>query len=212
MHPTTALLITLLPFLGVEAKSYRGSHKSGSGHQDAMLMTSAAKSGDTRPGTHCSNGGNTNNAGGAAGCNDCGTSSFVELSSDPNSNPLVSDCQQLIANIQADQEWTVTSNNRNIVSYGTCFFNAVAPNGGQANIGNADVIDLVSDSIKKFSKNGHVGCQGGYSQTVTSAGTMPCDNAEVQGAQQVQIDWTVTSSSPGQSHKRDGKSYKVVEW
>ncbi|KAF7190706.1 hypothetical protein HII31_07865 [Pseudocercospora fuligena] len=205
MHSTTTLFITLLPLLGVEAKSYRGGHRSGSGGQSAMLMASNAQTnsldgvnqlGDTQPGTQCSNGGNTNNAGAAAGCNDCGVSSFVELSTDPDSNPLVNDCQQMIANIKADQEWTVTASNRNIVSYGSCFFNAVAPNGGQANIGNADVIDLVSDSIKKYAKNGHVGCQGGYSQTVTSAGTMPCDNAEVEGGQQVQIDWTLTSTSP----------------
>ncbi|KXT14191.1 hypothetical protein AC579_2447, partial [Pseudocercospora musae] len=198
MHSTTTLFIILLPLLGVEAKSYRGGNRYSSGGPNAMLMGSATTKsknldsfnniGDTQPGTQCSNGGNTNNAGAAAGCNDCGISSFVELSTDPDSNPLVSDCQQMIANIQADQEWTVTASNRNIVSYKSCSFNAVAPNGGQANIGNADVIDLVSDSIKKFSKNGRVGCQGGYSQTVTSAGTMPCDNAGAQGAQQVQID------------------------
>ncbi|EME81435.1 uncharacterized protein MYCFIDRAFT_23545, partial [Pseudocercospora fijiensis CIRAD86] len=134
------------------------------------------------------------NAGNAAGCNDCGISTFVALSTDPSQNALVTDCQQMIANIQGDQEWTVNANNRVIVSYGSCFFNAVAPNGGQANIGNGDVIDLVNDSIEMFAKNGYVSVKGGYSQTVTSAGTMPCDNAEVAGAQQVQIDWTLTST------------------
>ncbi|KAI5369396.1 Putative Ecp2 effector protein [Septoria linicola] len=184
MHFSNTLLIALLPSLGL-ATSYR---RKPSNDQAAMLMASNVQSNN-------GNNGN-NNAGNAPGINDCGDSSFIELTQNQDNNPSVDDCQAMLTTIQQDQEWTVTSTGQTIVSYGTCAFNAVVTSGQAdyltAKIGNADVIDLVSDSIKKFERDGTVGCQGGYNMYVSSAGAMPCDSPDVAAGQQVRVDWTLT--------------------
>lgn len=95
---------------------------------------------------------------------------------------------------------------------GSGSFNAIAQ-GGKAKIGNGDIIDLVNDSIRRFTKTGRVGAHGSYKQTVTSAGTTNCDNA-VAGSPQVQIDWTLTARAttghhpPGVGHHTSGGHHK----
>lgn len=63
--------------------------------------------------------GNTN-AGNAPGVNDCGISSFIEITQPAGNNPLVTDCQAMIASITQDYEWTVTSQGQTLVYNGTC--------------------------------------------------------------------------------------------
>ncbi|EME83862.1 uncharacterized protein MYCFIDRAFT_102479, partial [Pseudocercospora fijiensis CIRAD86] len=89
--------------------------------------------------------------------NDCGDSSFVKVTM--SNRPLVADCQQLVANLAGNQEWRVTTSGVQVAVYQTCAFNAVSF-GGDSIIGNADVIDLINDSISKFEDNGYVGAQG----------------------------------------------------
>lgn len=73
---------------------------------------------------------------------------------------------------------------RRIASYGTCAFGLKGSGGGSANvidIGNQDIIDLITDSIRKgFTINGKVG----------SKGRMPC---QLSGAGQgkAMMEWGV---------------------
>lgn len=103
MHLNNALLISLLPALGM-ATSYR---KKGS--QDALGGSLMSTNG---------------NAGNAAGINDCGISSFIGLSQNPENNPTVQDCKDMLLqpDVANDNEWTVTSTNQIIVRYKTCAF------------------------------------------------------------------------------------------
>lgn len=63
-----------------------------------------------------------------------------------------------------------------------------------AKIGNADVLDLVRDSITKYGQGQTVGCYGNYNMYVASAGAMPCDSPDLPSGKQVGVDWTLTHS------------------
>lgn len=103
MHLNNALLISLLPALSM-AISYRKQ-----GAQNALGASLMSTN-------------NNNNAGNAPGINDCGVSSFIGLSQNPENNPTVQDCQTMLLQpeVANDNEWTVTSTDQVIVRYGTC--------------------------------------------------------------------------------------------
>lgn len=102
MHPTKALLISLLPALSV-ATSYRRKST-----QNAMLDSSLQST--------------NHNAGNADGVNDCGDSSFIGVTQNPENNPTVQDCQDMLTlpEVANDNEWTVTNEDTIIVKYKTC--------------------------------------------------------------------------------------------
>ncbi|PPJ55388.1 hypothetical protein CBER1_02758 [Cercospora berteroae] len=226
MQYTTSVLVALLPALGT-ATRFRSSGASDNAPQAAMLGASNVQQnpngqGQSNAGSwqnpngqvpdsngnwqNSYSGGNghdqwrhgNTNAGNAPGVNDCGISSFIEITQPAGSNPLVTDCQALVASIQQDYEWTVTSQGQTLVYNGTCAFNAVTSSGQDPDltgkVGNADIIDLVTDSIKKYAKDGTVGCRGGYSLYASSAGAMPCDSPDAPSGKQVSVDWTLTHS------------------
>lgn len=56
----------------------------------------------------------------AAISNSCGGSSFVGVTANPGKNPLVSDCEALIADLAGDADWPVTTEGGSITSMGTC--------------------------------------------------------------------------------------------
>ncbi|KAF1935723.1 hypothetical protein EJ02DRAFT_415327 [Clathrospora elynae] len=91
--------------------------------------------------------------------NDCGDSTFINQSSD--GSPLISDCQQIASNIAGGGTWTVADGQHQLVQFGTCAF-GVQPYDGLnfAYIGNQDIIDLINESIRRFSYNGKVGSKG----------------------------------------------------
>lgn len=96
--------------------------------------------------------------------NDCGDSSFINQSS--GGSPLISDCQQIAANIHAGGTWSVYEgadlSPTQIVSYGTCVMDVKGrtPDDGTFKIGNQDIIDIINSSIEKFAWNGLVGAMG----------------------------------------------------
>ncbi|KXS98875.1 hypothetical protein AC578_10851 [Pseudocercospora eumusae] len=128
------------------------------------------------------------NAGVSAGANDCGDSSFVKITQ--SNRPVVADCQQLVSNLAGDKQWVVTTDGIQVAVYGTCAFNAVSF-GGNSIIGNADVIDLINDSIEKFQDNGYLGAKGSYNMYVASSGSVPCTSARSTD-KQVRVDWTIS--------------------
>ncbi|EPS35532.1 hypothetical protein H072_11031 [Dactylellina haptotyla CBS 200.50] len=106
----------------------------------------------------------------------CGTSSFEDKTS--GASPSVSDCLQIIRNIEGDgsAEWTHgITGQRKILEYGSCAF-GIERTGGtggavQFKVGGQDVIDVINDAIKKFSSNGRVGARGVMSCDGTTVGT-----------------------------------------
>lgn len=147
------------------------------------------------------------NAGVSAGANDCGDSSFVKITQ--SDRPVVADCQQLVKNLAGDKQWVVTTGGVQVAVYQTCkltfddecdgdmltcscvgAFNAVSF-GGNSIIGNADVIDLINDSINKFQDNGYLGAKGSYNMYVASSGSVPCTSAKTTD-KQVRVDWTIS--------------------
>lgn len=101
----------------------------------------------------------------------CGGSTFDNQGSDVS--PTVSDCQQLIRNIEGDAttDWTHgIVGQRMIASYGSCRF-GIERTGGtggavQFRVGGQDVIDVINDSIRQFGGGGRVGAKG----------VMPCSS------------------------------------
>lgn len=64
--------------------------------------------------------------------------------------------------------------------------------GGTGYVGDADIDDLTTDSIKKYGDNGYIDCRGNYHMFVNSAGGMPCNEDQWYDGDQVQVDWTLT--------------------
>jgi hypothetical protein len=116
--------------------------------------------------------------------NECGTSAFENETSD--ASPLVSDCQQIILNIQGtNRKWSpenVNKNTNTIVSYGTCNFDVQSYDLGNGSVdyyvGAQDIIDLINSSIAMYASNGKVG----------SKGTMTCNGDTIAS---VSVTWGI---------------------
>ncbi|EME45877.1 Ecp2 effector-like protein [Dothistroma septosporum NZE10] len=210
---STAVVVALLPTFGVATRFLQGS-----GHSKAIspqaLQQSGGQVGQPDLATSLKGDGGlpssvqdfaegdspqgNGNAGHASGVNDCGFSNFVQLKEDQGySQASVQDCYYLIWSIQADEEWIITQELQTIVENGTCAFQAVVSH-GQGNslvaaLGNADIIDLVTDSIKQFGADGYVGCHGGFGMYTSAAGAMPCDSPTLDKGEQVFVDWFLTT-------------------
>ncbi|KAK5658957.1 hypothetical protein OQA88_1775 [Cercophora sp. LCS_1] len=103
------------------------------------------------------------------GINDCSDSSFENQTS--GGSPKADDCAQLAKNIQGDGTWTYDSGGTQyqLAQYGTCAFGVQSaclphrcPAGGiYVYIGNQDIIDVITESIKRFKDDkGLVGSKG----------------------------------------------------
>ena len=78
-----------------------------------------------------------------------------------------------------------------------------------AALGNADIIDLTTDSINQFGDDGYVGCHGGFGMYTSAAGAMPCDSPNLGTGEQVFVDWFLTTPeglSGGTGGSTDGSS------
>ncbi|KAM7185257.1 putative necrosis-inducing factor domain containing protein [Naviculisporaceae sp. PSN 640] len=87
-------------------------------------------------------------------------------------SPLISDCRQLMTNIDKDGEWTVwaDSSSQQIASYGTCAYDVRSddPHWVHFWVGNGDIIDTITDSINQLGWNGLIGASGTmWCRTVT---------------------------------------------
>ncbi|KAK6499976.1 hypothetical protein TWF481_010333 [Arthrobotrys musiformis] len=110
------------------------------------------------------------------GIDKCRDSSFEDRTS--GASPLVSDCLQIIRNIEgnAQTEWTHSiTGHRTILQYGSCKF-GIERTGGtggavQFQVGGQDVIDVINDSVRRYGGNGKVGAEGVMSCVGTTAGT-----------------------------------------
>lgn len=99
------------------------------------------------------------------GKDDCGDSTFVDQTS--NASPKVSDCQQIVRNIQGtDGEWGVENAigaQHQLVQFGECKF-GVQGQGKNGNVhfkvGAQDIVDIINDSIQRFGGSGRVGAKG----------------------------------------------------
>ncbi|SPO01630.1 related to RF2 protein [Cephalotrichum gorgonifer] len=106
----------------------------------------------------------------------CGDSTFEDQTSD--ASPLVSDCEKIIQNIEADGSTEFThriTGHREILSYGSCAF-GIERTGGtggavEFKVGGQDVIDVIHDAVKRFGGGGKVGAKGVMSCDGTTAGT-----------------------------------------
>lgn len=101
----------------------------------------------------------------AKGPDRCQSSSFVDQTSD--TSPPVSDCKQIIKNIQGDggATWTTgISGQRELVSFGECKFGVESKSGADGNVtfkvGAQDIIDIINEAIKRFGGGGKVGAKG----------------------------------------------------
>lgn len=105
-----------------------------------------------------------------AGVNRCGESNFEDRTS--AASPSVSDCRQMIRNIEGDAstQWTHRiTGHREVLSYGSCHF-GIERTGGtggavEFRVGGQDVIDIIKEAINRFGGGGKVGARG----------VMPCD-------------------------------------
>ncbi|CAK7236302.1 hypothetical protein SEUCBS140593_009574 [Sporothrix eucalyptigena] len=100
----------------------------------------------------------------------CGVSTFVDQTSD--ASPLVSDCMQIVANIQGTNgEWeveNVAADQHQIVQSGSCKFGVQGNGGGNPgfHVGAQDIVDIITSSIADYaSSSGKVGAKG----------VMPCN-------------------------------------
>lgn len=101
--------------------------------------------------------------------NDCGDSSFESTTS--AGSPHKTDCEQLARNIASGGTWTFNSGGTQwqLASYGSCAFGAQTaclphhcPAGGiLVKIGNQDIINVITESVKEFTNaDGLVGAKG----------------------------------------------------
>jgi hypothetical protein len=118
--------------------------------------------------------------------NDCGDSTFENQSSD--GSPLIVDCQKIASNIAGTSKPSALPSpisdttlfhpgfiaNMHFVgggtwSIGTCAFGVDKSDTTNVGyVGNQDIIDLINESIRRFSYNGKVG----------SKGSMDCQSAQ----------------------------------
>ncbi|KAF3158723.1 hypothetical protein TWF788_004529 [Orbilia oligospora] len=106
----------------------------------------------------------------------CGDSTFEDRTS--NASPSVSDCLQIIRNIEGDarSQWTHRiTGQRKILEYGSCAF-GIERTGGtggavEFTVGGQDVIDVINDAVKRFGSSGRVGARGVMPCDGTTAGT-----------------------------------------
>lgn len=94
--------------------------------------------------------------------NQCGDSTFVNQGSE--ASPWISDCETIVRNIAGGGTWTLFDGyQRTLATYGTCAFGAQKVSGGSSvhYVGNEDIRDLITDSIRKFGRNdGKIGAKG----------------------------------------------------
>jgi hypothetical protein len=93
--------------------------------------------------------------------NDCTDYTYENDTS--GGSPLVSDCQQLVANIFAPGYWrTDQPGFRTIASYGTCNFGVQQHTSVITifDVGNQDVSFIINNAINAYQSNGRVGASG----------------------------------------------------
>jgi hypothetical protein len=114
----------------------------------------------------------------------CGDSSFENQTSD--ASPKVSDCEQIIKNIEGDGSTDFThdiTGHRELLSFGSCAF-GVERTGGTGGavmfkVGGQDVIDIIKESVKRYGGGGKVGAKG----------VMPCDGTTAGTT--VKVEWGI---------------------
>lgn len=101
----------------------------------------------------------------------CGDASFNNQTSD--ASPLVSDCKQLAYNIRnGDAFWRIGAGQyRQLAQYKSCAFGGTATDQAWVFVGNQDIMDLISDTLKRFYHQDQIG----------AFGSMPCDGSNQDG-------------------------------
>ncbi|KAB5559546.1 putative necrosis-inducing factor-domain-containing protein [Coniochaeta sp. 2T2.1] len=94
--------------------------------------------------------------------NDCSPSTFTDQTTRDSS--LIEHCQRVAYNIRDGGTWrveTLMARWHQIVQYRSCAFSVYAVDElAYFKIGNQDIIDLISDSIRMFGRDGYVGANG----------------------------------------------------
>ncbi|KAF2769021.1 hypothetical protein EJ03DRAFT_109030 [Teratosphaeria nubilosa] len=175
MYFNVAALVALLPAFGAATSYLRPSPDDGNGNDATSLMARNAGSG-------------------GGGRNTCDGASFNPILQPDENKPLVSDCIDMLKDIQDDREWVVSQNHtRTLVTKGTCAFNAMVE-GAVGNlkgvVGNQDVIDITNDSVARFGHDGHVAAYGSFGILVNAAGGVPCDMFG-DNTKKVNVFWTL---------------------
>lgn len=96
---------------------------------------------------------------------DCESSSFIDQTS--AASPSVADCMGIVNNIKGTQgEWEVENaigKQHQLVQFGDCKFGVQALNkkgNVDFNVGAQDIVDIITESIKRFGGGGRVGAKG----------------------------------------------------
>lgn len=99
-------------------------------------------------------------------CDPSGVWDTFEGTTDPSKSPLISDCLMINHNIKKGGRWEVEAvvhSSHQLVQYGTCAFRvkAVKPyHDSFFYVGNADIMDLITDSVARFGRDEVVGATG----------------------------------------------------
>lgn len=92
----------------------------------------------------------------------CRSSTFEEY--DTDKKPKADDCMQIVRNIDNSKgDHTVgIGGYKNIQDFGECalFTKGKAEGNVVYKIGNQDIIDIITDCVNKFEKDGRVACEG----------------------------------------------------
>ncbi|KAF9037159.1 putative necrosis-inducing factor-domain-containing protein, partial [Panaeolus papilionaceus] len=98
----------------------------------------------------------------ARGVGTCDDSTFINQSS--GGSPRVDDCLQITRNVDPNRVYTLPIDSYfEIESFGTCAiggFSAFVRPMSNVKIGGQDVIDIITDSVRRFQWNGLVGAKG----------------------------------------------------
>ncbi|KAK8197846.1 putative necrosis-inducing factor-domain-containing protein [Phyllosticta capitalensis] len=185
------LIAALLPSVCLAGVAYGPGSKKTSGNEPQAASLMSTEGGDQ-------NNGLVNDRAGTQGPgNDCGSSTFAEITTGtPEDKPSVEDCRELAKRTApGDHEWVVPTSGREVVRYNTCGFFATAQ-GRPGVIGNLDISDLINSSIDKYGSKGFIQVKGGYKMFVVSAGGgLACDNPEHTKGVAVQVDWNISKTN-----------------
>lgn len=94
----------------------------------------------------------------------CTKESWDEIDETTGASPEIDDCKVMMDNISGGGDWQVQPEllHHQIVQYGTCAF-GLASNDikfRKIKIGNGDIINMVTNSIRNYGKDGKVGASG----------------------------------------------------
>ncbi|EME85515.1 uncharacterized protein MYCFIDRAFT_52972 [Pseudocercospora fijiensis CIRAD86] len=133
------------------------------------------------------------NAGNSPGSNMCDASTFNNGKTYNIQQAPVSDCRALIASVDRQATFSLNHSWARPYTKNQCAFSVRVIAGSKPGlVGGADIVDLVTDSIKNFQESGKISCRGQYGQVVSAEGEVDCN---ALGGDRVRVEWILASSA-----------------